>query len=140
MRGVGLKNEVKMVSDGYAMNYLFPHKLAEVATHQKVAALEVSRAEHEAHAHIQEELIAATLRSAQGARVELTERATEKGGLFKAVGPAEIARALKEQKGIVIPEDSVALEHPIKTTGEHPVQLAHKRAKAEILLNIAAQK
>ena len=39
VRGIGAKNDVKLVSDGYAMNYLFPHNLAEPATPRKVAEL-----------------------------------------------------------------------------------------------------
>ena len=88
---------------------------------------------------VQEELLASTIRSAEGARVEIAARATEKGGLFKAVGPAEIVRALKEQKGIEVPEACIALEHPLKTTGEHAVELKNKNAKATLTVAIAAQ-
>ena len=138
VRGVGSKNEVKMVSDGYAMNYLFPHKLAEVATHQKVSELEALRAAHEGELRVQEELLAATVRSAENARVEIPVRATEKGGLFKSIGSAEIIRALKEQKGIEVPEATVDLEHPIKTVGEHAILLQNKSAKAQITVVITA--
>ena len=33
---VGQKFDIKNVSDGYAMNFLFPNKLAEQATQQKI--------------------------------------------------------------------------------------------------------
>lgn len=139
VRGVGVKSEVKIVSDGYAMNYLFPHKLAEVATYQKISEIEASRAAHEGELRMQEELLAGTIRSAENARVEMPVRATEKGGLFKSVGSSEIVRALKEQKGIDIPESAVTLENPIKTVGEHAILLQHKAAKANITVAVVAK-
>jgi len=139
VRGVGTKDEVKIVSDGYAMNYLFPHNLAVVATHEKVQALEAARAAHDAEAQVQEELLAGAVRSAEGQRVELAARATPKGGLFKAIGAPEIVRALKEQKNITVSESSILLEHPLKTTGEHVVELKHKNAHSKVTVVITPQ-
>ena len=36
VRGVGKRNEIKTVSDGYARNFLFPRKLARVADESAV--------------------------------------------------------------------------------------------------------
>ena len=38
--GVGRKSEIRQVSDGYAANYLFPRKLASLATENAVERIE----------------------------------------------------------------------------------------------------
>ena len=43
---IGRKNEVKNVSDGYAMNFLFKNGLAEPATPQKIKNLEKAKLQH----------------------------------------------------------------------------------------------
>ena len=40
---VGKRHDIKEVNDGYAMNFLFPRKLAELATSKAIAELEVQR-------------------------------------------------------------------------------------------------
>ncbi|MDZ4225909.1 MAG: 50S ribosomal protein L9, partial [Patescibacteria group bacterium] len=47
VRGIGAHHEVKSVADGYARNFLFPQKLAEPATEEKVKQLETQRQAHE---------------------------------------------------------------------------------------------
>ena len=37
---VGKKYDIKEINDGYAMNFLFPQKLAEIATPSAIANLE----------------------------------------------------------------------------------------------------
>ncbi len=48
VRSVGQHGEVKVVADGYARNFLFPQKLAEPATEDKVKEVESKKKEHEA--------------------------------------------------------------------------------------------
>ena len=37
---VGKRHDIKEINDGYAMNFLFPRKLAELATPSAIAELE----------------------------------------------------------------------------------------------------
>src|SRR3989344_8752926 len=50
VRSVGQHGEVKSVADGYALNFLFPKKLAEPATEEKIRQLEARKKAHEAEA------------------------------------------------------------------------------------------
>jgi len=140
VKRVGIKNEIKEVADGYALNFLFPHKFAEQATPERIAHIEGARAALEAERHAADEQLGITVRSLADARLEIAARATEKGGLFKSVGTAEIMRALKAQKNADIPESAIMLASPLKTTGEHPVELQHKNAKASLAVVIVGQK
>ena len=45
---MGQHGEIKNVADGYATNFLFPHKLAEPATEEKMKQAEAGKAAREA--------------------------------------------------------------------------------------------
>lgn len=135
VRGAGQHGEVKNVADGYAQNFLFPQGLAEPASEEKVAKLQQVKDEREAQIHKQEEELMAHIRSLQGKGVKIPARATEKGGLFKSVTSRDIAKALKDQHALEIPEAAIRLE-PIKTTGDHPVSLESKGTKATLVVSV----
>lgn len=138
VRGCGQANTIVEVADGYAANFLLPHKYAIAATPDKVKEFESRKAEHEAAKLKEEEQLSTKVKSLEGKSVTITARATEKGGLFKALGAADIAKAIQAEHSLDVPETSITTD-PIKTTGEHPVRLHSKNSKAQMTLVIAAQ-
>ena len=54
---VGRRHDMKEVNDGYAQNFLFPRKLAEMATPSAVTELEKRKNNIEIENKIQEELL-----------------------------------------------------------------------------------
>lgn len=130
--GVGRHGEVKDVSDGYALNHLIPNGFAEQATKEKIAS-HASAMKKETEAREKEQqALTANLQSLEGARIELSARATEKGGLFKSLGAADIQKAIREQERIDIPVATISLEKPLKELGEHEVELKTPDAKARL--------
>jgi large subunit ribosomal protein L9 len=132
VRGVGHHGDIKEVADGYAINALFPKKLAEPATPEKMAAYEKRKADHEADIKKQEEQLDTKVQSLRSKTVSLAIRATEKGGLFKAVHEKDVALAIRSQHSLEIPENAINFLQPIKTLGEHVVLLSSKNHKAEL--------
>src|SRR6185437_6045292 len=132
VRGVGMHGEVKNVADGYAINKLFPQKLAEAATEEKIKKYAEMRAQHEADLQKEEEHTANKVKSLNGKKVTIKAKATEKGGLFKAIGEKEVAKAILGEHSLEIPVELMTIEEPIKTTGEHNVKLESKSAKAAL--------
>ena len=115
--GVGRPGDKKRVSEGYALNYLFPRKLAELASskhavkllaEQDARAKQIQEKSDTAHAHILK---------ANGRVVSVVEKAAKNGTLFVGVGKERIAALLG------VPESAVRLSHPIKTAGQHEVRL-----------------
>lgn len=138
VRGVGQRHEVKNVADGYATNFLFKNKLAEPATEEKIKQIE---AQKEANAEAQrkeDEVLDKKVLSLKGKTITLSAKATEKGGLFKAITEKDIARAILGEYSLQMPEDSIVLGNPIKMTGEHTVKLTGKNASVEMTLVITA--
>ena len=120
---VGQHGTVKEVADGYALNFLIARGLAIQATPEKMAAHEMAqKREVEARERDHVALVKA-IQSLEGARVEITARATEKGGLLNRLQSA-ISQSDLEQKGIKIQEEVIVLQKPIKQTGESKITLA----------------
>lgn len=119
--GVGRKNDIKSVSDGYALNFLIPKKLAAVGTPQTMAHAERQKSEQAAERKIQADLLAKNFKSMEGVTVELVGKASEKGHLFASVHAKDIIAALKEQKGIDLPAEFLELPQAIKSIGEHQI-------------------
>lgn len=118
---VGQKFDIKNVSDGYAMNFLFPNNLAEQATAKKIKEIEAMKLKHSEENKIHQDLLLKNMRSLNGARVEIQGKANEKGHLFKGIHIEEIADELKKQDHIDLKPEYIALEHPIKEVGEFDI-------------------
>jgi large subunit ribosomal protein L9 len=132
--GVGQHGTVQEVSDGYALNYLIPRGLAEQATPKKIAEHGAAQKKEDAARQGQQQVLVSHVKSLENARIEIMARATEKGGLFKSLGVADIQKAIREQKHIELPLDDIALGKPIKELGEHLVELKTPGAQARLTL------
>ena len=110
VKGIGKKDEIHEVSDGYARNFLLPRKLAAVAD---ASALNIARSkEAAADFHEAENLAAAQALAAKINRRIVTVKA--KGGasgrLFGKVTSKEIAAALSEAAGETVDKKKIELD------------------------------
>ena len=121
VKGVGKKGELKNVSDGYAVNALFPKKLAIPATKESVRQLEL---EGEKKRRDEEKKIALEKESAKNiSEMTITLiRKAEKGKLFGAIHEGDIVDALAKQ-GMTIDRKHIILEKHIKEVGSYPVEV-----------------
>jgi large subunit ribosomal protein L9 len=128
------------VKPGYARNYLVPTGRATVATPANIAKFEAQRAELEAKAH--EELSAAQTRAAklENFKLELKAKAGTEGKLFGSIGTSDIAEAAVKA-GQPVSRSEVRMPNgPIRTTGEHHVQVhLHTDVDVTLTVNIVAE-
>ncbi len=137
---VGRKFEVKDVAEGYAANMLFPRGLAMIATPQALKKLQAEKAAHDAERKVQDDLLHKNLDVLKDAKVLLTEKANEQGHLFAGVTKDMILEAISKQAHIVLDSESIVLEKPLKTTGDHKIMVHAAGKKAEITITIEAEK
>ncbi len=135
---VGQKYDVKNVADGYALNFLIPQKLAEVATSSAVKKIEVLKSADQTQKKVQEDLLLKNLESVNLAKIELTEKANDKGHLFSGIHKEQLIAALKDQAHLDLSADFIDLSKPIKEVGEHKVVVKVGDKKAEFSLTIKA--
>ncbi len=135
---VGQHGTIAEVADGYALNFLIARGLAIQATPEKLAAHEAAQKREVGARDREREALVKAIQGLEGSRVEITARATEKGGLFKSITAADIAKAILDQKRVHVSQELIMLPKPIKETGEHSISIASGDAKAHFTLSIAA--
>ncbi len=125
--GLGAEADVVKVRRGYARNYLLPRgKAYEVtlATLRQLDNLKKKRAEREARELNEAEELA---RRINKLRIIFKLETGETGKAFGSITAHDIVTRLKNEIGHEIDRHKVHLEHPIKTTGEHEVQIRLQR-------------
>lgn len=127
---VGRRYDIKEINDGYAVNFLFPKKLALPATPKAVEEIEKRKKEIVIEKEIEDNLLARNLEEIKGKRVTIKAKADEKGHLFKAIHEKDIAEALKKESGIELGEKFIALAEKIKEIGEHEIPISIKNKKS----------
>jgi large subunit ribosomal protein L9 len=121
---LGNLGDVVRVKDGFARNFLIPQKKARRATQVAIKEFEVRRADLEKLAA--EKLAAAQAEGEKlaGLTVQISQKAGVDGRLFGSVTNADISDVLKKQ-GFVVEKVQVRLPNgPLKTVGDHPVQVS----------------
>ncbi len=119
VKGVGRKGELKNVADGYALNALFPKKLAVAATADAIRKLEqeqkTKKMTEEKELTKEKELA----KKIAGITITLVRRA-EKGKLFGAIHEGDIVEALASEH-IPVEKKQVFFEKQIKEIGSHSI-------------------
>ena len=123
IEGVGEKGDLANVSRGYARNYLLPKRLAEVANPGRLdevrrlmeerKAREIRTAEHALE-------VAATLNKTV---VTIGAHACEGDRLYGSVTNAYVADAIWSARKVKVDKHKVRLEEPIKSVGDHMVEI-----------------
>ena len=117
IKGSGKKFDVKDVSDGYALNYLFPKKLAIEANK---ANLEKLNARNNAEKYKKEQEIKSCMELAKkldGKKIIFCAKAGETGKLFGAITSKEIVDEIFKQLNINVDKKKIVLDEPIKSIG-----------------------
>ena len=121
--GIGRRGEVKDVSDGHALNYLFPRKLALLATPVALKNLESEKIKSDTENKIQNELLEKNLKQLNGKKVFIKAKASETGALFAGIHKEELSKHIKSELYLDIPAEIIELEHPIKQIGTHKIKV-----------------
>ncbi|MGE3312101.1 MAG: 50S ribosomal protein L9 [Limisphaerales bacterium] len=135
--GLGAETDHVKVAPGFARNYLIPRGLAVPLTATNKRRLEVlkqRRAEREAH-----ELNAMSEigRSLAKLTLHLKVKTGEDGKMFGSVTAGLIADELRNQFEAVVDKKKIHLEHPIRTLGDHEVELRlHSDVNVKLKVNI----
>ena len=119
---VGELGEVVKVKDGYARNYLFPKKLAILATKQNKVAIERDRARLEALMAKEREAARAVLAEIEKASVTIAAKVHEEEKLYGSINPADIAEKLQAQ-GLKVEKSQILLDEPIKQLGVYSAKV-----------------
>jgi large subunit ribosomal protein L9 len=118
---LGSEGDVKEAASGYARNFLFPKGLAEVATDEKIKAVEEKKAKKAKDSELDLANTEKLVQKLEGQTVEIKAKASDEGTLYAAVSSAKMAKVLQD-KGFDIKKEQIKAEH-IKELGEHEVTI-----------------
>ncbi len=136
--GVGQKGSVKDVSDGYALNLLFPKKFAEPATPEKFAAHTKALAQANAEREAEDSAGRTLTKKIDGMMITLNAPGSPQGHLYQKVSSEEIAAMLALQAGITVNAKNLHPKMPIKQTGEWPVEVRVGNHHATFVVSVSA--
>lgn len=135
---VGRKYDIKDVADGYALNLLIPRGLAQTATKDSIARVEKLKSNDLADKKIQEELLLKNLEVIKKLKIEIKEKANDKGHLFAGVTKERIKEEITKATRLNLDVDSIVLDKPLKEVGEHKVSIEVQGKTADFTVNITS--
>lgn len=132
---VGNKYDVKEFKEGYAQNVLLAKGLAILATPGELAKLEDRKKKMQKIKEEEMKSFNDLIATVGNKTIVIKAKANDKGHLFKAVGPHDVAEAINETASFEIDEKSIIMDH-IKTLGTHKITIKKGDKKGECQIEI----
>ena len=122
VQNLGQQGDVVEVKSGYARNYLMPQKLAILFTKQQKKNIEETQRVEERKLEREKDQLESVLKQVEDLSLSLKMQSEEDSKLFGSVTKLDIVKLL-EENGVTIDKKYVDLSSPIKTLGEHKVNI-----------------
>ena len=136
VQNLGQQGDVVEVKPGYARNYLMPQKLAILFTKQQKKSIEEAQRVEERKLEREKDQLESVLKKVEDLSLSLKMQSEEDSKLFGSVTKLDIVKLL-EENGITIDKKYVDLSSPIKTLGEHKVNIVFtKEMSASFTLTV----
>ncbi len=134
IQGLGRALDLVKVKNGFALNYLFPEKLAVMATDRAKKNIEAERVKAEARSEVDKQAAVARAEKLKDFSVTLSARVSEGDKLYGSIQAADVSAKLKEA-GYDIDKRSVILPDNIKQLGMFTIKVQlHRDVEAKIKL------
>ena len=136
--GLGYKNDIVNVKNGYGRNYLIPTGKAVIAS---ASAKKILAENLKQQAHKLAAILAAAEKEAEalnGVALTIEAKVSSTGALYGSVTSATVAEELAK-KGIEVDRKKILMKD-IKTVGEYAATVVfHKQVKVEIPVTVLAE-
>lgn len=133
---IGRRFDVVTVSDGYALNKLVPKNLAQSATPENIKRITHLASKMKQDREVQQGAFAELSSSMKDTQLEIAVDANPEGRLFQALKAEAIAQAVVTATSLDLGAEHVVIKTPIKTLGQHTVELVSGDTHVSITLNL----
>ncbi|HMO78575.1 MAG TPA: 50S ribosomal protein L9 [Candidatus Paceibacterota bacterium] len=133
--GLGQKDDIKDVSEGYAMNMLIPRKMAKFASSGDIKQIQNTKNKKLKNSELLQNKVHKLLNQIDGKNIIINAKSNDKGHLFAQIHAKEIADSIGEL-GFDISEDWVVLEKPIKEIGKFSIKISAYKKSITVKLEI----
>ncbi|NCN07553.1 50S ribosomal protein L9 [Candidatus Falkowbacteria bacterium] len=120
IKKIGEIGDIKEVSDGYAINFLIPQKIAEPASVKNVNKFRNIKQQDNKQANKALVLAQKKAKQLQGLVIKIIGKCNDDGKLYSSISADMIVDKLKD-RGINIESSQINLLKPIKDLGKHSV-------------------
>lgn len=137
---LGKKGEIKEVSDGYALNYLLPNKIAQRADSKIIEQVSQQKEQKVNKEKTKKEEALKLADSLQTITLEIPLKFSKKGKeAYDSVNSKRIVEELKG-KDINLKENQIELKNPLKKEGDYEVSIVlDKEVKTSLKIKIKAE-
>ena len=137
--GLGYKDDVLVIKDGYGRNFLIPQGKAIVATPsaKKILAENLKQRSHKlAQMKKDAEALAAKL---NGVTLSIGAKVSSTGKIFGSVGSIQVSEAL-EKAGFEVDRKTIVIKDAIKEIGTYTATVKlHREVSVEITFDVVAE-
>jgi large subunit ribosomal protein L9 len=139
VENVGMAGQVINVSDGYAMNFLIPRKLAKKVGDADKAFYEKKIIKSNADVQLINSKAAMLAERIKNLHIVAKERIHDDGKLYGAVGADEVIELLKE-KDIIVNRKQIEFKKAVRSVGEHKIVIKlSAKLQPEFTLKVVAK-
>lgn len=117
VKGVGKKNQILEVNDGYARNFLIPKKLGVQASTANLALLKSKQDSRDFKRQEDKKEAEQIKEKLEKIRLDIKVKSGENGKIFGGVTSKEISDVLKDKYSINIDKKKIELKETIKIVG-----------------------
>ena len=121
--GVGRRDVIKEVADGYALNFLIARGLAQEASVKNIAEHDKRQRISEATAQTRDAQFQELARHISEDKIVLKVRANESGHLYESISAKRIASEISKKYKQEVGESAVILNEPIKRAGVAKIEI-----------------
>ena len=140
VKSLGKKGDIVNVSDGYAINAIFPKKLGVEANAKNLNDLKLQNQHADKVAHENYEAALALAEELKDKKVTLKMKAGEGGRTFGSVSTKEIAAAAKDQLGMELDKKKMQLPEPIRSFGMTEVAIKlHPKVTGKFTVHVVEE-
>ncbi len=122
IKKLGKVGDLVNVKDGFARNFLFPKKMALRNTKNNTEYFEKIKGEIQEKENEKKENAVKLLETLKKIRIEFFKESDEKNQLYGSVSKKEIQLFL-EEKNIKLLSDDIKILEPIRSLGEHKIEV-----------------
>jgi large subunit ribosomal protein L9 len=138
VKGTGKKGDIINASDGHALNFLIPRKLAMEATKGNLNQLDAQKKKAEDKFNQEVAAAQAIADKLKDAVVKIPVKVGANGKMFGSISNKEVAEAVQSQIGVAIDKKKYSVQ-AVKTVGEHIAAInLHPKVKVSLKFELVS--
>lgn len=140
IEGLGNRDDVVTVKNGYGRNYLIPKRMAVVANKRNSNMLKERTRQSDLKTEKMMGQIQAAVTQLEGSALKVGAKVGTSGKIFGSVTNIQLADAIKKATGLEIDRRKITILEEIKSLGTYKAELdLHKDVKPEIEFEVIAE-